>query len=113
MSNDEDSLRCCVYPVHLGMLLPDWMERSSATYNGTYAINDEVSDVWQAEGQYTNYYAATADASNRPVRFWEHKKEGYEGLKQWDFDLGSYAVAVDEERFLIPEGCTEKCVSTL
>jgi len=102
---------CCKYPMHLGMILPDWLQNSNATYAGSQEFDwdgDSVeADEWVCDGQYTNHYVDTAEGE-RPVRFYEHKGED---LKQWDFVEDSYIQGKPEEGlFEVPEGCKRLCL---
>ena len=84
---------CCVMGTYAltgvtGFISPDWLAQAGATLEGEKEVAGVMSDVWlvpKGAAQYDNRYAAAADGSAAPVRFWEHKKPGDEGLKQWDF----------------------------
>jgi len=107
-----DAEKCCAFPMHLGMIKPDWLEASNATYAGDVAFDDGEGtfDHWVAEGAYTNNYACLQDGSEAPVRFWENKAEGPTGLKQWDFQLDTYRVeAQDKKLFTPPQNCRRIC----
>jgi hypothetical protein len=113
---DVSAGTCCTFPQHLGMILPDWMINSNATYGGVQTISGQESDVWVCDGQYTNNYACTTDSANRPVRFWEYKGDiGDEtALKQWDFMQDSWCDGADggcfdDAVFDAPEECNRLC----
>ena len=108
----NDSSKCCKYPVHLGALLPDWLERAGAKFAGVDLVNGVDANHWQAEGAYTNNYWSSVEEGDLPVRFNETKTGDAGGLKQWDFELGTYKVGeVDEALFEIPGGrCGAPCV---
>ena len=102
--------KCCIYPSHLGMIKSDWLLNTNATFVSVEVINDVEAAVWQAEGQFTNYYAADLSGGDRPVRFWEHKGEL---LKQWDFDQATYKVAEQDDApdtVFTPPKCRSICV---
>ncbi|GMI03435.1 hypothetical protein TrVE_jg5914 [Triparma verrucosa] len=100
---------CCISPHHYGMLNPDWLINSNATYNGTDNINGVDSYEWACMGSVNgiNNYASTTSEGREPVAFWEEHK-GAE--KRWDFILDSYVVgAPDPGVFEVPEGCVKYC----
>ena len=63
-------------------ILPDWLQRSNASYLGASVVDGVSAGGWLAYGASDNHYWATADAAQSPVRFMEHKNNK---LKQWDF----------------------------
>lgn len=100
------SATCCIFPIHVGAVLSDWLS-NGGSYVGRQTINAIESQVWTITGQYVNFYASEiADRSDRPVRYWEHKK-GI--LKQWDFMLETFqAQPQPEGTFEPPEACGDK-----
>jgi len=113
---DVSADKCCKFYMHLGAILPDWLERSNATYAGEQEINGVDARVWIAGGQYTNNYGCTGEG-DEPIRFWEYKGEvGDEmALKQWDFVQDSYCAGDDcfdnDEMFAKPPNCERICVN--
>ena len=98
---------CCKFPVPIGPVIYDWVERSNGSFYGPKEINGVMSDVWTAEGQYTNYFAQAHDEPHLPVRFWEYK-HGY--LKKWDFHLDTYVPGPPASSlFVPPPGCESAC----
>jgi hypothetical protein len=98
---------CCKFPIKIGPVLYDWVERSNGTWVASEMINNVSSDVWMAKGQYVNYFAQSVDERHFPVRYWEHKA-GI--LKEWDFILDSFVAGpVDPELFKPPQLCVDMC----
>eukprot|EP01028_Stygiella_incarcerata_P013198 TRINITY_DN81618_c0_g1_i1.p1 TRINITY_DN81618_c0_g1~~TRINITY_DN81618_c0_g1_i1.p1 ORF type:complete len:218 (+),score=35.71 TRINITY_DN81618_c0_g1_i1:78-731(+) len=101
---------CCKFPIKIGPVLYDWVERSNGTWFATEMINNVTSDVWVAEGQYSNYFAQSVDERHLPVRYWEHKTAAASSLKEWDFMLDTFVAGpVDPELFKPPQTCEDTC----
>jgi hypothetical protein len=99
---EDSQCSCCIFEMAIGIIRRDWLARSGAKREGRRRIRGVDTDVWSAQGQYKNYYAATRDPSQRPVRFWEYKGAL---LKQWDFDLDTFRAGAPAAGTLDPRPC--------
>lgn len=91
------------------LIRSDWLQRGSNTsYLGRSSIAGVIVDGWLKWGAFDNHYYATADATQAPVRFKEHK---HGQLKQWDFE--DWAPVASADLFEPPSGCTTICAATL
>lgn len=61
----------------------DWLQDGGTTFLGASTVNGFKTLEWLKYGASPNHYYATADATRRPVRYYEHEDETR--LKQWDF----------------------------
>jgi len=99
---------CCIFPVHIGAVRPDWLRGGKR--NGTASIREEVVEVWTVAGQYVNFYASSLDERRRPVRYWEQKVPGPQGLKQWDFDLSTFNYSLPNASVFDPATMPGRCL---
>ena len=90
-------------------IVPDWLARSNATYEGSTSVGGQEADEWLAYGASDNHYYASVDSSRKPFRYMEHKNGK---LKQWDFSDWQ-PVAPPRSVFEPPPGCDAICSAAL
>ena len=90
-------------------IVPDWLARSNATYEGSTSVGGQEADEWLAYGASDNHYYASVDSSRRPLRYMEHKNGK---RKQWDFSEWQ-PVAPPRSVFEPPPGCDALCSAAL
>mmetsp|Transcript_1462 Transcript_1462/g.3968 ORF Transcript_1462/g.3968 Transcript_1462/m.3968 type:complete len:237 (-) Transcript_1462:58-768(-) len=111
---------CCKCTQVIGAVRSDWLRDGGATYvgrvtkdvDGNPFLVDEA-DGWLKYGASDNYYYATPDAAQQPVRYMEHKNGV---LKEWTFFLDTW---VEQPSWLEdvpdllapPPNCQTRCVS--
>lgn len=102
-----DSNDCCLCSKKRFTILPNWLQSNDTGYEGQDTINKDVVDEWLLQGASDNHYYATADATQRPVRYMEHKNGK---LKEWDFLTWS-PNPIEAGTFDAPASCADmkKC----
>jgi hypothetical protein len=120
---------CCVYPAsaHVGMILPNWLERTNATLFGYTNVtvggqnpnkpNQKTVSVAQwvtPDDGVTrpNWYLVSTDPESAgvPVMFWEKSADEHQPspwLKRWDWQLETllYGPPKDPSVLLPPKAC--------
>lgn len=94
---------CCNEAAGCGVVVPNWLVLSNATYQGQQMMNGYLSDVWMAMGLQANYWYQTVNTA-KPVQLNQVPDDNM------TFVTNQYNVGpIPDQMFTIPSYCEPKC----